>query len=95
MPLEMEPYPTFHKFFKIYTSDARMIEHFKDYFYFITDKKDVQRIMGTFEDVISSLRKEMDEKHSGKGFFLIIVLRLFSYFITRENMKALIKGEDF
>jgi len=32
MPLEMEPYPTFHKFFKIYTSDARMIEHFKDYF---------------------------------------------------------------
>ena len=51
--------------------------------------------MSTFEDVISSLRKEMDEKHSGKGFFLIIVLRLFSYFITRENMKALIKGEDF
>ncbi len=51
--------------------------------------------MGTFQDVISSLRKEMDEKHSGKGFFLIIVLRLFSYFITRENMKALIKGEDF
>lgn len=51
--------------------------------------------MGTFEEVISSLRKEMDEKHAGKGFYLIVVLRLFSYFITRENMKALIKGEDF
>ena len=51
--------------------------------------------MGTFEEVISSLRKDMDEKHTGKGFYLIVVLRLFSYFITRENMKALIKGEDF
>ena len=41
MPLEMEPYPTFHKYFKLYTADARMIEHFKEYFQFISDKKDV------------------------------------------------------
>jgi hypothetical protein len=48
MPSEMEPYPTFHKYFKLYTADARMIDHFKDYFQFITDKKDVQKIMSTF-----------------------------------------------
>ena len=28
MPLEMEPYPTFHKFFNIYTADYQMIETF-------------------------------------------------------------------
>jgi len=41
MPLEMEPYPTFHKFFKIYNADSRLIENFTYYFQFITDKSDV------------------------------------------------------
>lgn len=34
----------------------------------------------------------MDTIHKGKGFFLLPVIRMFSFFMIRMHMKAMIEG---
>jgi len=42
--------------------------------------------------VLAEIREKMDTTYKGQGFFIIPVLRLFSFFMTRKYIKTLIQG---
>ena len=88
-PEAMDEFANDHKFELIQT-ELDLINKIERYLQYVTQPNDIKRILTTFIAIFESLDEQL-KTLKGRGFFIMPINRLFSYFITRVLMKAYIE----
>jgi len=75
---------------KLATIELFLSKYLTRYLECVNQAADIQRILNTFESVFAEIREQTDTAYKGQGFFIIPVLRLFSFFMTRMHIKTIV-----
>jgi hypothetical protein len=75
---------------KLATIELFALKYLTRYLECVNQAADIQRILNTFQFVLGEIREQMDTNFKSQGFFIIPVLRLFSYFMTRMHIKTMV-----
>ncbi len=85
----MEEYSTDNKF-ELVQTELELGSKIERYLQYVILPTDIKPILTTFQNIFTSLNDQLMTL-KGKGFFIMPVNRLFSYFIGRVLMKAYIE----
>ena len=79
--------------FKLMNAELDLMSKIERYLQYVINPEDIKRILGTFLALFDSLSEQL-KSNKGKGFFLMPVVRLFSYVITRVLCKAYVESDS-